>query len=140
MKKHSGSEYRPLKKQKMSNQIKIITSPDDSLEDSNRMLLVDLTTEQSQIVSETLSRLDQFSDIIIYVWKNGDDLDWLFDKKHKSKFIIFNADSLNQTLIGYFSAQPDSYYFGTLKDLNRVNKSVIYDIDQCFTAVTKFIS
>ena len=124
----------------MSNQIKIISAPDDSLEDAKRLLLVDLTTEQSQLVSEALSKIDQFSNIIIYVWKIGDDLDWLFDKKHKSKFIIFNADSLNQTLAGYFSAQPDSYYFGTLRDLNRVNKSVIYDIEQCITVVTKFIS
>jgi hypothetical protein len=124
----------------MSNQIKIITAPDDSLEDSKRILLIDLTPEQSQIISNSLSKIDQFPDIIMYVWKIGDDLDWLFDKKHKSKFIIFNADSLNQTLIGYFSAQPNSYYFGTLRDLNRVNKSVIYDTEQCVTTITKFIS
>lgn len=124
----------------MSDQIKIISHPDDSLEDSIRLLLVDLSTEQSQIISETFSKIDHFPNIIIYVWKIGDDLEWLFDKKHKSKFIIFNADSLNQTLVGYFSAQPNSYYFGTLRDLNRVNNSVIYDIEQCSTVITKFIS
>lgn len=123
----------------MSNQIKIISAPDDSLEDANRLLLVDLDTAQSQSISDTLSKMNDFSNIIIYVWKIGDDIEWLFDKKHKSRLIIFNADSANQTLVGYFAAQTDSYYFGVLRDLNRVNNSVIYDNEQCRNIITKFI-
>jgi len=123
----------------MSNQIKIISAPDDSLEDANRLLLVDLDTAQSQIISDTLSKMNDFSNIIIYVWKIGDDIEWLFDKKHKSRLIIFNADSANQTLVGYFAAQIDSYYFGVLRDCNRVNNSVIYDNEQCRNIITKFI-
>jgi hypothetical protein len=56
------------------------------------------------------------------------------DKVIKSDFILFNADSPNngatELIIGYIAAQPNSYYFGNLRDLNLVNKSVIYNSDQ----------
>jgi len=58
------------------------------------------------------------------------------DKIQKSQIIIFNADSINQTLIGYVAGKMNSYYFGTLKSLNQVNNSVIYDVDHCKTILT----
>ena len=121
----------------MTDKVYLVTAPDDVLLDGVRMLLVDLTLEQTQMMSTALTQEDTTSTIIAYVWKNGDDADWLIDKKHKSDVIVFNADSENQTVSGYMAAQPNAHYFGTLKSLNNVNKSAIYNIDICVAIIDK---
>ena len=113
------------------NKVTLITAPDDILEDGIRILCVDLGPEQSQMISDALAGIENIPDIIVYLWKTGDDTDWLFDKKHKSMAVIFNADSENQLVTGYMAAQKNSYYFGTLKILQTINKSAIYTTDQC---------
>lgn len=114
----------------MTDKVILVTPPDDVLLDGFRLLLIDLSPEQSSVVSTALTTIESFT-VIAYVWKSGNDIDWLFDKKHKANLIIFNADSQNETLVGYFAAQRNSYYFGNLKSLQSVNKSAIYSIDQC---------
>ena len=60
----------------------------------------------------------------------GNPVDWLLTVKPKANLIIFNADSSAngaiELIIGYMAAQSNSYYFGTLRDLNKVNDSIIY--------------
>ena len=86
------------------------------------------------IVSSALMNSNTQHTVVNYVWKIGDSVEWLLDKVIKSDFILFNADSPNngatELIIGYIAAQPNSYYFGNLRDLNLVNKSVIYNSDQ----------
>lgn len=114
----------------MTDKVVIVTPPDDVLLDGIRILLVDLQPEQSKIISDALTQINDAT-VIAYVWKIGEDLDWLLDKKHKSQLIFFNADSQNETLVGYLAAQRKSYYFGNLKSLQSVNNSAIYNTDQC---------
>ncbi len=71
--------------------------------------------------------------VIVYRWTIGDNVDWLIDKIYKSNAVIFNADSLNQTLVGFLAAQKNSAYFNNLPSLNNVNKSMLYNRDQCLT-------
>jgi hypothetical protein len=63
----------------------------------------------------------------------------MLDKKHKSDHIIFNADSTNDLIIGYMSAQANSSYFGTLKLLSKVAGSAIYSIEQCKDLLSKYV-
>ena len=121
------------------NKVTLITVPDDILEDGIRILCVDLSPEQSQMISDALARIENIPDIIVYLWKTGNDTDWLFDKKHKSTAVIFNADSENQLVTGYMAAQKNSYYFGTLKILQTINKSAIYTTDQCVSIFDSLI-
>jgi hypothetical protein len=115
----------------MSDKILVVTPPDDTLLNGIRILHVELTEEQSQIASSALINSNTQHTIINYVWKMGDSVEWLIDKITKSNFILFNANSdANDLIIGYIAAQPNSYYFGTLRDLNLVNNSVIYNADQ----------
>jgi len=115
----------------MSDKILVVTPPDDTLLNGIRILHVELTEEQSQIASSALINSNTQHTIINYVWKMSDSVEWLLDKITKSNFILFNADSgANDLIIGYIAAQPNSYYFGTLRDLNLVNNSVIYNADQ----------
>lgn len=110
----------------MNNQVIIATDPDDTLLDGFRIVTVDLTHEQSKIVSDTLLELDFSETVIFYNWKFGENIEWLLDKKSKSDVIIFNADSSDQIIVGYMAAQKNSYYMGTLKSVAAVNKKAIY--------------
>ena len=114
----------------MTNKVILVTEPDDIAYDALRILLVNLTTEQTQMLSESVSKIDHLPITVLYIWNNGS-TDWLFDKKHKSDQIIFNADHENEIITGYMAAQRNSVYFGTLKDLAKVNIKAIYNIDDC---------
>ena len=113
----------------MTDKVLLVTPPDDVLVDGIRILLVDITPEQQQIISDALTQIETIPTTILYLWNSIESSDWLLDKKFKSDLIFFNADSENDVIIGYIAAQRNSYYFGTLKLLARVNKSTIYTID-----------
>lgn len=113
----------------MTSSISIVTPPDDVYIDAIRILTFDLSVEQSKIVSDAVTKIDKTnSPIVIYMFKNGDDIQWLLDKKQKSSIILYNAESLDQTMVGYLAAQNNSYYFGTLKSLGKYKQQVT-DID-----------
>lgn len=110
----------------MINQVLIATAPDDTLVDGFRLLTVDLDVEQSKMISDSLLEVDFAETVILYNWKANDEIEWLLDKKAKSDLVIFNANSLNQTVAGYMAAQKNSFYIGTLKSLALANNRAIY--------------
>lgn len=114
----------------MSDKVILVTPPDDILVDGLRILLVDLDKNQTQLVSNALTSMSKLPTIIGYVWNENYDVEWLLDKKLKSNLIIFNANSKKDAIIGYIAAQSNSYYFGELKDLSEVNKSIIADVHE----------
>jgi hypothetical protein len=113
----------------MNDRIIAVTPPDDLTQDANRILIVDLIDQQMALVSQALTNLEKIPETIFYIWKVGDDADWLIDKKQKSDLIIFNAESLDQTTVGYMAAQSNSCYFGNLKSLKKANVRAIYDVE-----------
>lgn len=123
----------------MSDKVIIVTPPDDIPVDGLRILLVDLTPDQTNIISQSLTRLETIPTTITYVWNTSNDISWLLDKKHKSFLIFFNADSENDAIIGYMAAQANSYYFGNLKSLSQVNQNAIYDTEQIFNLMENII-
>lgn len=120
----------------MTDKVLVVTAPDDSLIDGIRVLLVELNSEQSQIVSNSLLTVDTPYAIVAYAWKTADSVEWLLDKKSKSDIIIFNAEA-DELIVGYIAAQPNSYYFGNLKSLAKANDSAIYTTDQILTLLEK---
>jgi hypothetical protein len=125
----------------MSDKILVVTAPDDTLLDGIRVLHVELTAEQSHIVSTAMLNTDTPYNIINYVWKMGDPITWLLDKHPKSDVILFNANVPNngaiELIIGYIAAQPQSYYFGTLRDLHLVNDRAIYNANDILSLLEK---
>lgn len=111
----------------MKNKVTLVTDPDDVYYDAFRILAVDLDQIYSKILSDSLLHIENVPETVIYVW-NGNNLNWLFDKKHKSQLILFNANTDKQELAGYFAAQHNSHYFGTLRSLENINTKTIYDI------------
>jgi hypothetical protein len=120
----------------MSDHVVIVTSPDDFLPDSFRFMLVDLNDDQTQLVSSALLKLNKVGNIVVYSYKSSDPIEWLLDKRVKSDFVIFNAESNNDILIGYLTAQKNSYYFGTLKTLAQANRSAIYSVEDVLNLIT----
>ena len=123
----------------MSDKVIIVTPPDDVQIDGLRILLIDLTHEQTNLISQSLTRLETIPTTITYVWNTSNDLQWLLDKKHKSFLTFFNADSDNDAIIGYMAAQANSYYFGNLKSLSLANQNAIYDTEQIFNLMENVI-
>lgn len=120
--------------------ILVVTPPDDIHTDGFRLLLVDLTPDQSQIVSDSLLQLKSLPSVVVYSWKSDDLDEWLLQKKKKSDLIIFNAESSKHLLIGYLSAQINTYYFGTLRTLSTVNNRVLLNTDQCIELLDSYIA
>jgi hypothetical protein len=123
----------------MSDKVIIVTPPDDVQIDGLRILLIDLTHEQTNLISQSLTRLETIPTTITYVWNTSNDIQWLLDKKHKSFLTFFNADSDNDAIIGYMAAQANSYYFGNLKSLSLANQNAIYDTEQIFNLMENVI-
>ena len=121
----------------MNDKILVVTHPDDTLLQGIRIAHIDLTEEQSSIVSSGLLNCNVGGNVINYVWKLNEPTEWLLDKLLKSDIIFFNAESPNQTLVGWLAAQRNSYYFGNLKDLQLVNDRTIYTVDYVSTLLEK---
>lgn len=125
----------------MTNKILVATPPDDTLLQGIRITHVQLTEEQSNIVSSALLQTTLPHTIINYVWKMGDRVDWLLDKIAKSDLVIFNANAESngaiEIIIGWTAAQPQSYYFGNLRDLHMANDNVIYNSDDILNLLEK---
>lgn len=115
----------------MTEKVILVSAPDDILEDACRILTVDLTAQQNEIISQCLLSKSSIPKTVIYTWNSIDENTWIFDKILKSDLIIFNAESENQTLVGYLAARRNAFYFGHLKTLSIINKSAIYDVQQC---------
>lgn len=122
----------------MTDKVILVTEPDDIQLDGCRLLLVDLTDDQNQFVSNALNCVKNINSIIIYV-ANNSNIDWILDKKNKSQLILFNADSDNHLLVGYLAAHKISHYFGNPKILSKANNRVIYTNDELVTLIEKTI-
>lgn len=118
------------------NQMLLVSSPDDVALEGVRLLMVGLTPEQSNIVSTSLTTIETTPRVVVYVWNEHDSMDWLTDKIYKSQLIFFNAEFENQTLVGYLAGKLNSHYFGSLKSINQINNSAIFNEDQCRTSLT----
>ena len=123
----------------MSDKVLLVTAPDDTPIDAIRILLVDLTPEHTQLISDALNEFTAIPNIVTYIWREGESIDWLLDKKHKSHSIIFNAESNDHMIVGYMSAQSNSHYFGLLKTLRNVNNNAIYNVNDCVTLINNLI-
>lgn len=115
----------------MSDKVIVATAPDDVLIDAFRLLLVDLNSDQSKTISDALLDLSLEINVVVYLWKSTDPVSWLLDKRSKANLIIFNADSTNDIIIGYMTAQKQSHYFGNLKLLSGANGAVLYALEDC---------
>lgn len=124
----------------IGNKLLLVTPPDDISVDGLRILLVGISHDKTNLISSALTQLPSIPNTILYMWAAGNDITWLMDKKSKSQLIIFDAENLPGELIGYFSAQLNSYYFGHLRDLGIINNNSILDVNQCYQILENAIT
>jgi hypothetical protein len=122
----------------MLGSVMVVTPPDDLLEDSSRILCIDLDQIQTGMISKCLSNIDFSRNIVIYMWKSNDSYEWLADKKEKADLVIFNAN-MNNMLVGYLAGLKNSFYFGNLKDIDKFNTRCIFDLDTLIDILQKVI-
>lgn len=123
----------------MADKAVVVTSPDDIHIDAYRILVAGLTPEQGKLISDVLLKIPYSGDVVLYYWE-GNDVQWLLDKKHKSDLIIFNAEHSNELIVGYLAAQKNAHYFGILKSLSGANTKAIYsseDLESLLTLILK---
>ena len=123
----------------MTDRVLLVTAPDDSPIDAIRILLVDLTQDHTQLISDAINQFTSIPNIVAYIWRQGDPVDWLLDKKHKSHAVVFNADCEDHMITGYMAAQSNSHYFGILKTLRNVNNNAIYTVNDCVNLINNLI-
>lgn len=113
----------------MTAKVTVVTPPDDIICDAKRILLFDPTIDQTQFISDCLMKCSFDSDVVFYIWRFGESLDWLYDKMLKYDLVIMNAETPEQGLLGYLFAKPHSYYLGNLRSLCKLKKNNIIDAD-----------
>ena len=120
------------KREEVTAKILVITPPDETVLQGLRITHVNLTNEQTAIVSQAILKNNLSHNVINYVWHIENPISWLLQMKSKSNLIIFNADSDTESdmITGYLAADPRSYYFGTLRDLHVANDRVILNSDE----------
>lgn len=123
----------------MNSSVILVTSPDDTPVDAKRILCIDLTQEQSNLISSSLTHIDFQEKLVIYLWGSTDDVDWLLDKKDKSSIILLNSQSEDNYLVGYFASKPNCYYFGNLKHLSKINNNELYGQESVSNLFTNFL-
>ena len=92
------------------------------------------------MISSVIYQLKECKPTIIYVSNGQNDSEWALDKKLKCSIIIFNAEADDQTMIGYLTAQSNSYYFGQLRTLKGVNNNRIDTEEQLTTIIGDHIT
>ena len=117
----------------MSERVIVVTPPDDVLVEAKRILLFDPTVDQTQMISQCLSDIELINTVVFYIWRTGDDLNWLLDKALKYDLLILNADTSEQSMLGYLFSKPNSYYLGNIRSLSQLKNNQIYDADHLNT-------
>lgn len=113
----------------MSDQITLVTAPDDVFHEAMRLLFVDLDEPQTEIISRTLTSFETIPSIVSYVWRTDDPIEWLLDKRLKSQAIFVNAESEHQDIVGHLIDKPNVYHFGALRNLHMLNNKTIYAME-----------
>lgn len=116
-----------------SNSICLVTPPDDVLYKAKRLLLVDLTLDQQNFVSDVLRETS--SNFVVYVWNVGDDIEWLLDKQLKSDVVLVNLQSTEQLVVGYFLGYRKTFYFGDSKKVQKFSANAIYSTEQLLNTI-----
>lgn len=111
-------------------QLTVVTPPDDTLIPAKRILLVNLKSEHTNMISSALLKSDNQDPVVVYVWSSGQGADWMLDKKIKSDVIVFDAESDDRLTTGLLAADPKAYYFGTLYEYSSLNPNKILDFEK----------
>ena len=113
------------------NKISIVTSPDYYHANTERVLLINPSAEEKNLVHEWLK--DNDVEMVLYVYNSDNNIEWLLniaDSVESTYFNIDNTTDISYNYISYLISKPKVTYKSEKLDYSILNKDRIYNIDE----------
>lgn len=113
------------------NKIFLVTYPDFYHAESNKIALVNLLPEEKLAVQEWLSKSD--SEIVIYLYDNNNQVDWLLSVINQVDSIYINVDNstdLSYHYISYVLAKTKTSWSNSRINYMNINKGQVRNINE----------
>lgn len=113
------------------NKISIVTSPDYYHANTKRVLLINPSAEEKNLVHEWLK--DNDVEMVLYVYNSDNNIEWLLniaDSVESTYFNIDNTTDISYNYISYLISKPKVTYKSEKLDYSILNKDRIYNIDE----------
>jgi hypothetical protein len=108
----------------MTGKINLITEPDILANDSLSVLLINLSNDDEQLITDHLSKHDLTSTINLYVQKGEQpNLFWLLNTFAFSTHVVINLDNIDPlvgTYATYFIGRAKTYFYTTSDQMSEI--------------------
>jgi hypothetical protein len=126
----------------MENKLTLITPPDYYENGNPSIMLISMTTEQQDAVSEWLTNNDTKTDLNLYTYQGENTMEWLLYALARSDYKYINLDSpdsITNIMATYILSRPNVFYSTANPDIKTLvsylNNNCVDNIEQFFERV-----
>jgi hypothetical protein len=126
----------------MENKLTLITPPDYYENGNPSIMLISMTTEQQDAVSEWLTKTDVKTDLNLYTYQGENVMEWLLYALARSDYKYINLDSpdsITNIMATYILSRPNVFYSTANPDIKALvgylNNNYVDSIEQFFERV-----
>jgi hypothetical protein len=126
----------------MENKLTLITPPDYYENGNPSIMLISMTTEQQDAVSEWLTNNDVKTDLNLYTYQGENVMEWLLYALARSDYKYINLDSpdsITNIMATYILSRPNVFYSTANPDIKTLvgylNNNYVDNIEQFFERV-----
>lgn len=126
----------------MENKLTLITPPDYYENGNPSIMLISMTTEQQDAVSEWLTNNDVKTDLNLYTYQGENVMEWLLYALARSDYKYINLDSpdsITNIMATYILSRPNVFYSTANPDIKTLvgylNNNYVDSIEQFFERI-----
>jgi hypothetical protein len=126
----------------MENKLTLITPPDYYENGNPSIMLISMTPEQQDAVSEWLTKTDVKTDLNLYTYQGENVMEWLLYALARSDYKYINLDSpdsITNIMATYILSRPNVFYSTANPDIKALvgylNNNYVDNIEQFFERV-----
>lgn len=126
----------------MENKLTLITPPDYYENGNPSIMLISMTPEQQDAVSEWLTKNDVKTDLNLYTYQGENIMEWLLYALARSDYKYINLDSpdsITNIMATYILSRPNVFYSTANPDIKTLvsylNNNCVDNIEQFFERV-----
>ena len=126
----------------MENKLTLITPPDYYENGNPSIMLISMTTEQQDAVSEWLTKTDVKTDLNLYTYQGENVMEWLLYALARSDYKYINLDSpdsITNIMATYILSRSNVFYSTANPDIKALvgylNNNYVDNIEQFFERV-----